>query len=106
MVEPAADVAGLDLREGLLDDEALAVLGRTPRRPIERRVVERDENAVPGQLQVLLDVVGAQLDGEVVRRDGVFRRVAGGAAVTNRERWGILDLARLLRRGGREVARR
>ncbi len=45
--------------------------------------MEHHEGAVARLLEILLDVVGAEAQGEVVGREGVLGRVAGGAAVAD-----------------------
>ena len=77
--EPLARAAGLDLGERLGVDGAGAVLGRTAHGAVQRLVVQHDEHAVARDLQVLLDVVRAELQGAVVGGEGVLRTGAGRA---------------------------
>ena len=50
-------------------------------RPVERVVVQAYERAVAGDGQVLLDVVGALLDGQPVGGEGMFGSVRRCAAM-------------------------
>ena len=50
--------------------------------------MEDDEHAVARELEVLLDVVGAELEGEIVGGERVLGWVPGGAAMGDGERRG------------------
>ena len=50
VVEPQAEVTGLQLGQGFLVNRARAVLGRTSRCSVESLVVEDDEHTVAGEL--------------------------------------------------------
>jgi hypothetical protein len=54
----------------------------TERRPIERRVVDDDERAIGGLLDIELDEVSAERDGPLEGRSRVFRRLAERTPVT------------------------
>jgi hypothetical protein len=84
-VEPCAGIELLDLGQREVDrhpsllaglwigDTAIGKHGGRVRRALERVVVQADQRVVPGDRQVLLDVVGALPYGELVRRERVFR---------------------------------
>jgi hypothetical protein len=82
--EPAGGADAVDHLGGLAVGE-LGVAGHVGGRG-DVRLVSRHELVVLGGDQVRLDVVGAQLDGVPVGRQGVLRPVAGGAAVADDDR--------------------
>ena len=82
--EPALQV--LICASVLVLDVAGAVRRVAARGAVQRPVVHDDEHAVAGDLQVLLDVVRAELDRAVVRGERVLRAGARRAAVGDDER--------------------
>ena len=82
--EPAGDLVAVD-GLGRPAVEELGVVGDVGG-AADLVLVAGDEHAVLGGDQVGLDVVGALLDGELVRRERVLGAVAGRAAVAEDER--------------------
>ena len=52
----------------------------------ERQVMERDEHAIAGDLEIRLDVVRALFDAQLVRRDRMLGRVGRCATVSDEDR--------------------
>ena len=96
--EPAGDLLAVDRLRGLAVGE-LRVVGDVGRAG-DVVLVAGDEHPVLGRDEVGLDVVGAHPDGEAVRRQRVLGAVAGGAAVADHDRLGVVQLVGLVGGGG------
>ena len=94
----------LDLGQRELRDRVAAAAGKERLRigrAGQRVVVHRDQHAVLRQLQVGLDVVGAELDRELVAAERVLGQVAAGAAVRDDDRRVAVQLLQVRGAGGR-----
>src|ERR671910_1819034 len=80
VVEPAAGIEDTQFIEGCVADHVGA-----SGRPVQARIMNRDESAVGGEVEVVLDAIRAHLECEVVRGDRVLRSMPRRSAMSDVE---------------------
>ena len=84
--EPHADIAGLELGEGLVRDETRAVGRRPASGAIQSRVVDNHQYAILRALNVELEVIRAELDGFIVSGNRMLWSNTGCTSVGDDDR--------------------